>query len=241
MSQFQPEKEEVSSKSTSNTQSSPQTEKFDLNAVYDQLASFVADRPNYQLRFVEEEAREEGIVEGSIELNSLQAPFIHLRLLELEADLFISSQQQFLVKHATLSSVQLSESFIRGLPGEFDWLEDGNSSSGSIEAFLQALETGIKQRIQLHAMIDDLMIPAGTNITFSPSEANILTFDSTSSSLSAQLIAKVDWRAASVIWMAPDGNAELPFLEDVNAIALKYRSVVDCLHSQLELLFETNK
>ena len=214
---------------TSVAATAQETGKFNLPALYDQLTAFVTEHSNYKLRFVEGDDDEEDEEQASI---SFTVPFIQLHLLEVEAELFIS-RNQLSIKHASLSTPQQSESFLRDLMADDE--DVSLESAEEIESFLQVIEEGVKQRLQLMSMIDALMIPEGISLAFSPLEANSIVMQSTTSTVTA----KIDWTSGSVIWSSSTGDTAV--LEEVNAIALKYRSVSDCLASQLEVLFSSLK
>jgi hypothetical protein len=213
----------------------PEVSRFNLSALYEQLAVFVTEHSNYKLRLVHDNQGDPDANEAAAE--DFDAPFIHLQVLDVEAELFISSKQEVRLKNSSLlTTAQQAESFLRDLPGEdkFDWLETGDASG--VEAFLLSVEGGCKQRMQLMVTIDALMIPEGFYLALSPTEASSLVLEAAFSG--QQLLAQVDWVAGSVIW-SDAGRSN--HLEEINAVALKYRSVIDCLQCQLELLFEKLK
>lgn len=224
---------------------------FNLNALYERLASFVTERTSYKLRlFDSDSADAEGAnqEEAAQTSTDMELPYIQLHILSLDdpAILFITGKQQLKLQHPTIPA-----SLLRDLPLECtataneDWLTDDTDQEG-IETFFGALEAGLTERLRLLAMIDSLMIPEGIDVSFSPTESNtLLLLLNHLSHLARKFTAKIDWHASSVTWHScgndeagDRGDAPVPVLEEVNAIASKYRSVTDCLQSQLQLLFE---
>ena len=229
---------------SSAAKSTAEASKFNLNSLYDRLAVFVTDHANYRLRLASEEDSPEAAVEDGIDgmngatTTAFSPPFIHLHILDLDAGVFVNNQQQVTLNHASLPSQPLIESFLRELPleraepdGQLEWLVDG--SSESIDGFLKVLEQGIREREQLVEMVEAVMVPDNLSIAFSQQEANCIVADSSLTTFTA----RINWNTAAVIWTG-GREEDLPFLEEINAIALKYRSVTDCLQSQLQMLIE---
>lgn len=194
----------------------------------------MAEETNFKLRFFEHasEEAEEG----------LELPYIHLTILDSNVNCFIWQAGSHILLSITHESLPqgATESFLKDFPLEkadcengvaFECLQD--SDDLQVAPLLLAITDAITVRCSILSLLDALILPDHLSVTFSPQEANTLIITSTGKPF---LSGQIDAKSSSITWSSLEGN--VPYLEDINALALKYRSTVDCLQAQLLLLSE---
>lgn len=230
---------------------------LDLNSVYEKLVSFVADKPEYKLRYFEalessesskgeeEEEREIDVEEGRNA--NIKCAYIHIKL-ELESigpvDIFLKqansnlllSIQHDLISENTSSSwlKSFAELECQPVPSEdtnSTWLAPSSLQPDSLN-FVQ--DTEAYSQI-FTAIKDALQLWSQLQILVQDQEGK-LEFDRNSScdlvfndSLRAQITRNL------ITWTSANEN-DIDLIANLNMIGSKYRSVFDCLQAQLELL-----
>ena len=194
----------------------------------------MAEETNYKLRFFEEASEE---TEEGIEL-----PYIHLTILDVNVNCFLRRTGDYVIFTLTHESLPQGavESFLKDLPLEradcesgvaFECLQDLNDVQ--IAPLLHAITEAISVRCSILALLESFILPDHLTVTFSPQEANALLVSSTGEAFVA---GQIDTESSSITWSPL--KETIPYLEDINALALKFRSTVDCLQAQLLLLIE---
>ena len=240
----------------STTESSTSIE--DLSAVYEKLVTFVADKPDYKLRYFESLAQEndEEDAEMSGRNSSIKSAYIQiiLELHELEpVDILLRLQQ---AQDQSLPSLLLSirhemipensvASWLKSLGTiEFDssssdssaWLAPSKLQPDSLnfvqdsEAFEQVF-TAIKEALQIRSQLLGLL----------QSNEHLLELDKNAPNELVLLPAKnlkAQMSMNSIVWTESQEGAGMndELISTLNSIGSKYRSVLDCLQAQLEIL-----
>ena len=228
----------------------------DLSAIYEKLVTFVADKPDYKLRYFEESNQEKD--EEDLEItgrnSSIKSAYIQI-IMEISGeiepvDILLKLQQDDTTVPSLLLSIHhemIPENYVavwlKGLGTiEFyssessTWLVPTRIQPDSLnfiqdsEAFEQVF-TAIREALQVRSQLLSLVQLNEQILEFDRNNPNELVLLS-SKNLKAQISMN------SIIWVSTQEgsgvNAEL--IPNLNAIGSKYRSVLDCLQAQLEIL-----
>ena len=227
----------------------------DLSSIYEKLVTFVADKADYKLRYFdpsvpekdEEDLEMNGVEEGRN--SSIKSAYIQIKMEisnEIEpVDIFLKLKQEdknvsclLLSIHHEMIPENSVASWLKSLGTiEFDSLESSNWSAPSniqpdslnfvqdSEAYEQVFNA-IKEALQVRSQLLALVQANEQVLEFDKNNLNEVIC---SKSLKAQISMN------SIVWIGTNGmNDEL--ISNLNAIGTKYRSVLDCLQAQLELL-----
>jgi hypothetical protein len=231
-----------------------------LNLVYEKLVNFVVDKPEFKLRYFEalesesksndedyEEEREFDHEEGrnssikcsyvqiKLELEDMEPVDIFMKqrnsnlLLTIQHDLisenvssnwlksFAELECQLLVTSEELNSNWLAPSKLQ--PDHLNFVQD-------LEAYNETFST-LKDALQLWGQLQNLVQDQEEKLQFDRNAPNELICNN--SSLRAQITK------SSITWTSVNEN-DSDLICSLNTIGSKYRSILDCLKAQLELL-----
>lgn len=228
-----------------------------LNLVYEQLVDFVADKSEYKLRYFEalerkveaddDEEREE--FEADNDRNqSIKAAYIQIKL-ELEGgtepiDIFLKLHDSILllsIQHELIPE-NTSANWLKSF-AELDiivtdelnsnWMALSKLQPDSL-AFVQDFEAYydtfslIKDALHVWSQLQSLVQDQAGRLEFDRNALNELIYTENNC-----LRAKVTMN--SIVWTSLDISQD-DLISSLNMIGSKYRSVLDCLQAQLELL-----
>ena len=240
--------------------------KEEIEIIYEKLISFVSDKPNFKLRYfdnlgdknsntssLEDEEQEETVEEGrnptiktayiqiKMEIDEFSDPIeIYLKISE-NFLLFLTIQHEFLPENLVIST------WLKGLETKIEFLEVNENNSNWLapkrlqpdylnfsqdsEIFNEIFST-LKEALQFRNSLQILVQDHSKFLEFDKNDPNqiILLPD-------GNLKAKITIN--SITWCT-DGIDEddLNLIVTLNSIGSKYRSVLDCLQAQLELLIK---
>jgi hypothetical protein len=224
--------------------------KFELlQVIYEKLVSFVSDKPNFKLRYFDDmlegsdDQREEELDENVGRNSSIKSAYIQIKM-EIEEieplEIFLklsenSSNLLLTIQHEILPENGIS-SWLSGL----ETIENNSISFWIIPRKLQfdqnseifyeifsILKQSLLIRNQLQNLIQDNFDLLEFDVN-NPNEIFLLP-------LERNLKAKVSMN--SIIWnWINETSVDIDFITSLNLIGSKYRSIIDCLQAQLEIL-----
>ncbi len=221
-----------------------------IEVIYEKLVSFIEEKPNFKLRcfdalvtkateedkeVLEEEGRDSSIktayIQIKMDMEAIEAIEIFLKLSEYSSNLLLKFQHEFFTENSIstwlkgLETVEFSEI-------ETNWLApvklqpDSLNFSKDADEFFSAISEAFKLRNQLQNLVQD--------------NFELLEFDKTDPNeifLLPEKKLKAKITGNSIVWslVEADGNVE-DLISSLNSIGTKFRSVLDCLQAQIELL-----
>lgn len=221
-----------------------------IDAIYEKLVSFIDDKPNYKLRcfdaivartseeeeeVLEEEGRDSSIktayIQIKMEIDGIENAEIFLKLSEKSSNLVLKFQHEFFTENSIstwlkgLETVEFTEI-------EANWLApvklqpDSLNFSKDADEFFSAISEAFKLRNQIQNLVQD--------------NFELLEFDKIDPNeifLLPEKKLKAKITGNSIVWslVGADENAH-DLIVNLNSIGTKYRSVLDCLQAQIELL-----
>lgn len=224
-----------------------------LLIIYEKLVSFVSDKPNFKLRYYDFQPEEgEEVEEEGCRNSSIKSSYIHIKM---EIEEIIEPLEIFLKLSENSSNILLKiQNEILPENGISNWINDcietiennnNNSDSDSnsnwiipkklqfdqnLEIFNEIFST-LKESIQIRNQLQNLIQDNFNILEFDKNNPNEILF----LPLERNLKAKVTMN--SIIWISETTDTnEKSLISDLNSIGSKYRSIIDCLKAQLDIL-----
>lgn len=224
----------------------------DLSVIYEKLVTFVDDKSDYKLRYFDAliQEQDEEYLEGRNP--SIKSAYIQIKM-EISSEIepvaiFLKLHQDDQNVSSLILSIQhemipenLVVAWLKSLKTiEFDPLESSNWLSptklqpdslnfAQDSEFFEQVFNAIKEALQVRSQLLSLV----------QSNEQVLEFDKNNPNeiICAAKNLKAQITMSSIIWIDENGmNNEL--ISNLNAVGLKYRSVLDCLQAQLHLLLK---